>query len=282
MIIVGMKGGLGNQMFEYALAYKIRKMGKEVYLDNYLFEHGIEKRPFELDLFPNIEYKISTEVLNEKLRGKYESLIQKSLRMLNIRPKYYREVFHGYKKKVLTWDNKYIDGYWQTEKYIQDIREDILNVFSFPELQGEKNIDIAKRIVEGNSVSIHVRRGDYMNNIARYGNLGEGQYYDDAIRYIESTVENPMFYVFSDDVEWAEKRFNKSNYTVVDNKNTGKFSYVDMQLMSCCKHNIIANSSFSWWAAWLNRNENKVVVAPSAWERNKKVKDIYCKEWKVI
>lgn len=282
MIIVGMKGGLGNQMFEYALAYKSKKMGKEVYLDKYLYEHGIEKRIFELDVFPNIKYDVSNETMNKKLRGEYESTIQKILRMLNIRPKYYREIFHGYKQKILTWNNKYLDGYWQTEKYFQDIREDILKEFCFPELQGKENIEIAQQIKESNSVSIHIRRGDYMNNSARYGNLGESNYYQEAVLYIERKVENPIFYVFSDDIEWAKKKFIEPNYIVVDNNNKGQFGYVDMQLMSWCKHNIIANSSYSWWAAWLNHNKEKIVIAPSAWERNKKVKDIYCKGWIII
>jgi hypothetical protein len=130
-----------------------------------------------------------------------------------------------------------------------------------------------KKIENNNSVSIHVRRGDFFKNkkrIQRYGNICTNSYYKKAINIIKHKINDPIFLVFSDDIDWAKQNFTGSNFIFVD-WNKGKSSYRDMHLMSLCKHNIIANSTFSWWGSWLNNNENKVVISPS--KMNNKHKD---------
>lgn len=138
----------------------------------------------------------------------------------------------------------------------------------------EKNQKILEKITQTNSVSIHVRRGDYYNNESAFkihGNITTKKYYENALEFIKEKVKNPVFFVFSDEFEWVKKNlYFFSNYGEVHiiDWNKGFDSYIDLQLMSNCKHNIIANSSFSWWAAWLNKNKNKIVISPKKWVNN--------------
>lgn len=282
MIIIGLRGGLGNQMFQYALFCKLESLGIDAYIDRSYYEMGMEKRRYELDVFPNVQYKVSTEAMNVKLRGEFKSFIEKVRRKFKLRKEYFRERVPGYYPQIYTWDNMYLDGYWQSEKYFKDIKEDILSKFEFPELQGEKNIEVAEKIKNTNAVSVHIRRGDFLKNKSKYGNIWEDGYYKKAIECVENQLENPVFYFFSDDMEWVRGNYKGSNFVYVDNKNSGETGYVDMQLMSMCKHNIIANSSYSWWAAWLNQNDKKIVIAPSFWDNDMVTNDVYCDGWKVV
>ena len=155
----------------------------------------------------------------------------------------------------------YLDGYWQNEKYFLEIREDILKDFTPREsntLEVEKYLE---QINSTNSISIHVRRGDY----AKHPEIGilDISYYQDAVNYINDRVESPTFYIFSNDLKWCEENFNFINTKVFVNKTKSEIE--DMILMKSCQHNIIANSSFSWWSAWLNINAKKIIVAPKKW-----------------
>ncbi|HIP25044.1 MAG TPA: alpha-1,2-fucosyltransferase, partial [Archaeoglobus profundus] len=152
-------------------------------------------------------------------------------------------------------------GYWQTEKYFSDIRTDILKDFTVKEKNTEIVDNYLKQINNSNSVSIHVRRGDYLN----HPDIGvlDISYYKNAIEYIYNKVENPTFYIFSNDISWCEK-----NLDFIDDKiiiNNTKSEIEDISLMKNCKYNIIANSSFSWWSAWLNINPSKIIIAPKIW-----------------
>lgn len=138
----------------------------------------------------------------------------------------------------------------------------------FPKLD-PYNLELAKLITAKESVSLHIRRGDYLtaeNSI--FQNICTPTYYKNAVSYMNSNVVNPYYFIFSNDIEWCKNNLNLDNITFVD-WNIGVNSYKDMQLMSLCKHNIIANSSFSWWGAWLNNNPNKVVCVPKRWYNNK-------------
>lgn len=280
-IIICLKGGLGNQMFQYALYYKFKKLGKNVFLDLSLYRSKIEKRKYELGIFRNIVFDEATENECQCMRGGYKNVIDIILRKFDLKKYYYREREGKFIGEIYDKNRIYLDGYWQNEKYFQDIRQDLLLQFQFPPLQHMENINVAKAIQETNSVSVHVRRGDYLNNKKTYGCLYQTDYYRNAIKYICDRIENAVFFVFSDDVEWTKKYFKGCQFVIVD-FNRENQSYIDMQLMSLCKHNIIANSSFSWWAAWLNQFRDKIVIAPKFWTINKNIPDIVCDEWIVL
>lgn len=167
-------------------------------------------------------------------------------------------------------DSCYYNGYWCNERYFSDIKDEIRKVFSFKRHLNEYNQNVKNIIENSNSVSIHVRRGNYLL-FDEYKNICERPYYANAIKYIKNHVENPHFFVFSNDMQWCKDNLGDllDNYTFVDN-NDPQNNYVDMQLMACCKHSIIAHSTFSWWGAWLNQNLNKIVIAPSTWNNNYK------------
>ena len=160
----------------------------------------------------------------------------------------------------------YLEGYWQSEKYFREYRDELLEDFTFRTAPIGSNLATKKQIEESQSVAIHVRRGDYVSNPgtnAHHGALAL-PYYEPAIRYLSERVRDPLFFVFSDDIGWAREHLGPlARCVFVDhNKNAGS---EDLRLMSACKHQIIANSSFSWWAAWLNKNPSKLVVTPRNW-----------------
>lgn len=280
MIIICVKGGLGNQMFQYALYYKMKKLGKDVYLDLSMYDEGIEKRQFGLTVFPNVEYIKSTKTMNKIFVGKHNDFLELVLRKFALKKNYFRDGILEYCEDIFMKDNIYLDGFWQSEKYFKDIKEEVQNEFVFPKLLEEEGISFEKMIKNENSVSVHIRRGDYLKNKSMYGDLSGGEYYTKAIDYMEKYLDNPVFFFFSDDIEWVKKEYTGDRRIFVDDWN--KDEHVDMQLMSMCKHNIIANSSYSWWGAWLNNNQEKIVIAPSFWNGKSRGKNIYCDEWIVI
>jgi hypothetical protein len=179
-----------------------------------------------------------------------------------------------------------VHGYFQTELYFIAYRDVILQDFRIKEQLSQNSIQYADVIMNVNSVSLHVRRGDYITNIKTNQTHGtcRPEYYKNAIKYILSEIKVPHFFVFSDDLEWVkEQNWLKNLQVTFVNGNTGLKSYEDMVLMALCKHNIIANSSFSWWGAWLNDNVNKIVVAPRKWfinsKKNSQIKNLLPIEW---
>ncbi len=171
-----------------------------------------------------------------------------------------------YNAELLFKPRKYIKGFWQDERYFNAIRQRVIEVFKFRDID-ECNLAVAEELKNCNSVSLHIRRGDYIT----YGfPIVDVEYYKRAIEYVSDRILNPVFYVFSDDCCAAESLMRNIGvgYILITH-NKGNDSYKDMYLMSQCQHNIIANSSFSWWGAWLNQNKDRIVVAPRNWdERN--------------
>jgi len=289
--IVKLNGGLGNQMFQYALAYALSKcFGTKVILDFRWFEAvkshvNVTPRSFELDVF-NIEYEMATkEDLEQVVYTRNNSLIKnilwKVFKVKNCKPP--RNVFlqkngSDFDRNVFTSnDYFYYDGYFQNEKYFKNVREDLLKGFSSNIPLDDKNKAFLDKILDTNSVSIHVRRGDYvtLECAKKFHGTCPLEYYENAIKYIEKRVKNPHFFLFSDDIEWVIQNLKLEHpFTVVD-FNQGK-GWLDMNLIKHCKHNIIANSSFSWWGAWLNENLDKIIVAPKRWnaENFKKIDTI--------
>ena len=161
----------------------------------------------------------------------------------------------------------YYDGYWQHEEYFRDIREELLSLFRFPELTGEQNLHCRQRIGDTGSCSIHIRRGDYLTDPLRRGTTGL-DYTNRAIKRMKELADPECWCVFSDDIEWAKEHLSKllPKATIIYSEwNQGEKSVHDMHLMSLCQHNIIANSSFSWWGAWLSTRTAKVIIAPNNW-----------------
>ena len=177
-------------------------------------------------------------------------------------------------------DSVYYDGYWQNEGNFKQIREKILQSFTFPEILDEKNIQLTNRLKNSKAVSCHVRRGDYLKEPEMC--VCTPQYYVRAITEMNQRVNPDLYVVFSDDIPWCRENLMGligNREVVFVDWNRKENSFRDMQLMSLCKHNIIANSSFSWWGAWLNQNESKVVIAPSVWMNKPIVNDPICENW---
>ena len=176
----------------------------------------------------------------------------------------------------------YLAGYWQSEKYFSFIEEKIKAEFTFKIEIDDINKKYLEEMNKVESISLHVRRGDYLSSPSL--NVCTEKYYENAITYFRERIENPIFFVFSNDIEWCRQNINGKDIKYI-NVNKGERSYNDMRLMSACKHNIIANSSFSWWGAWLNSNAQKIIVAPNKWINNSKnvsESDIIPEKWKKI
>lgn len=292
--IVKLVGGLGNQMFQYAFAYALAKsFGTNITLDMTWFEavknhENVTPRAFELDVF-NINYEIATKEDLQKVvptprRSKFQKFLWEVFKIKKYKPAgntYIQYASYDYDKNLFVYpEYLYYDGYFQNEKYFKHIRNELLQGFHSNIALDEKNQHTLNKILEENSVSIHVRRGDYVTLECAKDFHGTCplEYYQKAIEYISKRIKNPHFFLFSDDIEWTIKNLKIEHpFTVVDfNQSKG---WLDLNLMKSCKHNILANSSFSWWGAWLNENPNKIVIAPKKWTTKKTKGSIMPREW---
>lgn len=283
MATVILNGGLGNQLFQYSFGRKIaHKTNSELKLDITSYQSN-KDRDYKLDVF-NIN-----AVEKEKYSVIFESKIINKIRITldKLRPlkkkRYYREKSFTYDKNIeeLKSSDIYLDGYWQSYKYFQDIEEIIREELTLKNNISEKYKSILEQINNTNSVSMHFRRTDYIDSkhSSIYYSL-QDEYYQNAIQYINQKIENPTFFIFSDDIEWVKNNTNLPSSSIFVSQKEVK-DYEEMILMSKCKHNIIANSSFSWWGAWLNNTPNKIVVAPKKWFKDEKklTKDLIPNSW---
>lgn len=277
MLIIEVSGGLGNQMFQYALYTKLKEMGKDVRLDLSIYKNEHSVRKFELDIF-QVDYQEAT--VKEIRKYKKPDLLKKMF-PLKLKEKIYTENLDaGYQPIIFSLEDIYLSGYWQCEQYFEDIRELLLKKFSFPSAKSIINGELYSKIKSFQSVSIHVRRGDYLTeqNARVYGNICTLQYYRNAISYMKKEIKDAVFFLFTNDIDWVKKHIYEENMIIVD-CNNGNRDYLDMFYMSQCRHNIIANSSFSWWGAWLNQNEDKIVISPEKWFQNHEVASQVCKSF---
>ena len=278
VIIVNLKGGLGNQMFQYALGYTLSKIKKvPLAFDLRLMEeHKIKPSPrnvprdFDLDIFGIKKDVVSKKDLIKTLQfsnsyrlRKYISIILDKLNLFVFFEKkriFYKRVFNN------NFKNIYLDGLWQSEKYFKDYREEILRIFNFDKInKKEKNINFLKKIDVSKSICLNVRRTDFINNPEH--NVVNVDYYKNAILKFQNILGNNFkIYVFSDDLEWCKKnlRFiNSMNF--VEHEFAGYKFYDYLYLMSCFKNFIIPNSSFGWWACWLSKYKDKIIMTPERW-----------------
>lgn len=292
MIIVKLIGGLGNQMFQYAFAKHLSvKHGVELKLDvtslnNKSLGGDFTIRDLGLNHFNTKPVFANDAELKVYSKSKFSKILD--LIYLNLPFKlnklYVREPFFSfYKKAMKAPEDCYIDGYWQSENYFKDIRKELLNDFALISEVSVETKKLAEKIKSEQSVSIHVRRGDYIS-IAENQNIYSicnEDYYLAAMNKIAAVNNDVIFYVFSDEPEWFKASVHSKYNVHFVTHNSGSNSYQDLYLMNLCKHNIIANSSFSWWGAWLNMNAEKIVIAPKSWFKNnsKDTRDLIPKSW---
>ena len=286
MIIVQLTGGLGNQMFQYALGRSLAHHHNSLLKMDITYYNSqgpnVIPRTYELDCF-NINQSFASREEISFIKNQKSGWLQKTLGKIS--PTYlsvYKEKNNSYNIKVFsTSNNIYLKGYWQNEKYFKNIETLIREEYAFKHSLSPKAKSLLKEIETGSSVSIHIRRTDYIGKAVE--KVCSKEYYNKAIQHIAGQIDNIQLYIFSDDIDWAKSNLEFSHPTTfVDKYYTENISWIDMQLMSKCKHCIIANSTFSWWAAWLNNNPDKIVVAPNEWNFKKDIKEIIPSEWITI
>lgn len=314
MVIIQLAGGLGNQMFQYALYLKLKSLGKEVKIDDISgFAEDVQRIPA---LAPfGIAYERPTK---KELRQMLDSSLlpwhRVRRKLFGRHKKSYFEEGKLFIPEVLTWDDIYLEGYWQTEKYFREVKGQVLRAYDTDRLiaclrqagvwNGEKMTgqeqaqrSPEKYLEEINntcSVSVHIRGGDYLTpeNQALFGDICTGAYYIEGIRQMRVRYPGCRFFLFTNDRAWAARQLAEdgrsdsvtvsnpaqdilSDVTWVDLPKTDGIDYAEFVLMSRCKHHILANSSFSWWASYLNKNPGKTVFAPDHWLNDVDCGDIY-------
>lgn len=290
-MVINIIGGLGNQMFQYAFGYAMaKKNNEELKLDISGFD-TYDLHDFGLKLYnikknqilkSNIKYKFLLSVIGYRNTVFLSKVFRKLyISTLKITKLYYQE------KKTFTFDENvfyartgsYFSGYWQNEKYFKDCRKDLLDIFQLKKIHLKTKV-YKNKIIKNESVSLHVRRGDYLN----INEVCDIEYYHKAILLFRG--EHVHFFIFSDDIEWVKNNLNFIDHKTIIELEKDIPDHEEMYLMSLCKHNIISNSSFSWWGAWLNKNDKKRVVAPKKWLTNKDCQNdaqgIYCEGWTKI
>ncbi len=293
MVIVRLKGGLGNQMFQYAMARRIAYKNRvPLKLDITWFNNtkNDTSRVYELKHLQIVEDFASEDEIGGFVKNKgldsYVSKITSRFLPLSWRT-YIRERKFSFDPDILRLPgNVYLDGVWGTEKYFMDIKEIIQHEFALRNPSNEVNKKMGQLIESVASVAVHVRRGDYVSNpiTNRYHGVCSLEYYDRAVAEIAKMVKEPHFFIFSDDLDWVRNNLKFGFPAIYLNHNSGDQGHEDMKLMSLCRHNIIANSTFSWWGAWLNKNPDKLVYAPAKWFNTKKLdtKDLLPISWKKL
>ena len=279
MKIVKVIGGLGNQMFQFALYKALQKQHPEdrVLLDLHTFNGYHKHRGFEIGKVFGADYDEASYLEVARLAYPYPNFLLWRIgsRILPVRSTMLKEKANfAYEPYVLTSQgNIYYDGYWQHEAYFKNIREDLLRVFAFPDFEDEQNHRTARQAASAGSCSIHVRRGDYLTDPLRKGTTGSG-YVLRAIKRMQEMAQPDNWLVFSDDIAWCQEQLSvaiEQDKTTYVDWNSGDRSINDMHLMALCRHHVIANSSFSWWGAWLSKHQDGVTIAPERWMNMKDV-----------
>jgi len=273
--IVILRGGLGNQMFGYAFYLTLKQRYRFSFVGIDPIHCFLVHNGFELpDIFSNIHHKKSFKFYRriQKLYSEY-STKKLFMKVMEESPGKFLSTFANTNYFFTVYD-----GFWQTEKYFENIRSNINFAFQFNKTKLNFKTEVLCTILEKeNGVSIHIRRGDYVD-ASEFDGICNLNYYKNALEKIEKLVKDPKYYIFTDDKVWVSDNISLCQYQLIDwNNNTE--SWQDMYLMTKCKHNIIANSSFSWWGAWLNNNEEKIVIAPSKWFKTLSAEDITPESW---
>lgn len=267
--IVRMSAGLANRMLQYTFYLYLKKQGKEVYLDNKYKATKWKMEDINWErIFPYAKITQASNSLIFKYGGGYNWFDKFRRHYLKFSSKVWiapnatmipaNEILSKY---------RYLIGVYQDASIAEYVKEDILKTLRFSEFEeNSQNAKLAIKMKSEESVAIHIRKGkDYLSRIDFQGTCPI-EYYYKAIQIIKSKVKNPIFYVFTDNTDWVKENLRGIDYILVNgNPTSGWGNHFDLQLMSCCKHNIIANSTYSWWGAFLNSNPNKIVIDPLYW-----------------
>lgn len=289
MNIVQIHSGLGNQMFQYAFFLALRKQQQETKIDTSIYAHRPSHNGYELERIFNIHPPHATNEERNKLADVSKDIWSVIRRKIGIHRYTNGTLFvepdpaNGWTEEALKQDNCYMQGYWQSERYFMEIAEEVKQAFTFPSLPKEIQ-SLANDITKNpNSVSVHIRRGDYLKTrrVDDYS-VCSRTYYQKSLAYIQAQIAEPTYYVFSDEPEWGKKQGLFPANTIYVDGHIGQQAYLDMQLMSLCRHHIIANSSFSWWGAWLGQYDRSITIAPKKWFRYRLRPDIIPSNWNRI
>lgn len=303
MVIIQLAGGLGNQMFQYALYLQLQSLGKTVKIDD--VSGFVQDRQRDPALAPfGITYERATAKELEKMLDASMLLRERIRRKLRGRnKKAYFEADKRYKPEILTWDDIYLEGYWQSENYFRTVEDQVRaaydtdRLWQYLQARGRKSMKAwLDRIRATESVGVHIRRGDYLlpKNQELFGGICTEAYYRTAMERMLAEHPDCVFYLFTNDKQWAQKWICGDAQGVRDGAKTDAVAarvkivdmpdlpadgmerdYAEFVLMSRCRHNILANSSFSWWASYLNANADKTVLAPERWLNGWDCADFY-------
>ncbi len=288
MIIVKIWGGLGNQMFQYAFGRALAlRNGTEFKMDIDFYrtvdpEKGHVFRTYDLDIL-NVKEVFATQKESSRLSRRFQNefLEKVANKIVGHKKSYIREPHFHFSSIVYNApDNRYFSGYWQTERYFKEIEPLIRSEFTFKEAMGAKQQELLEKIKNSNSVCVNVRRGDFLTN-ANLGFQG-ADYFQRAQPIVQERVKDPTYFVFSDEVDWCEANLRFDGpVNFVSHDFAGRKFQDYLRLMAGCKHYIIPNSSFAWWAVWFNQSNDKLVIAPKVWFRDTSLntKDLLPADW---
>lgn len=277
-LIVAFSHGLGNQMFQYALYRIFEKQGKRVRADLSAYIKP-DMRPFELEgVFPNIVLKYYTPQ-EKDIWLKYGG----DKVYIETAPR--GEKMEAYKSSLLEMEAGYVEGFHCSYKYAEMIRIELLKDFEFPYWKIKELVELKGFLDKKKVVGIHIRRGDFLESryVREIGGVCDIEYYRRALDFMKSRYNDLFFCFFSNDMEWVKKTFHEENAIYIEEGMFHNYcDWYDLYLMSICKHNVIPNSTFGWWGAWLNQNSDKVVIAPKRWRNRWNTNDWCPPEWVLI
>lgn len=289
MIVVRLIGGLGNQLFQYAAARRLAYVNNtNLKLDISDFQ-SYAIRSYSLNHFKIIEdFATSDEIAcfrRQKYVRRYLGFLRRGHDPTDPR-KILEPHFHFYPEILSLAGNVYLEGYWQSEKYFEDIQSIVREEFTIKTKLDAITVELGQRISNLTSVSLHIRRCDYVNDprTRQFHGICDLDYYHRAVEMLSRHVQDVHFFIFSDDPKWAESNLRLKNPSTLVTHNGPDKHYADLYLISQCQHHIIANSTFSWWGAWLSCNASKLVIAPAKWFTDSQINtvDLFPKNWITI
>jgi hypothetical protein len=289
MIILKLQGGLGNQLFQYATGRALSiELNTILKLDLSFYNNNEFSKVYRLNEF-NLPFEIANKQEIDQIRNQdHVPLIFRILNKTGVKVSPYFKRSHLIEKEILKLYNPdikkgidyYIDGWLGDEAYFKMHEKQIRKDLRSDDLLNNESKIVLDKIVNSNSVAIHIRRGDYLTN-SFFANLSQ-EYYSRSISFISKEISHPAFFFFSDDIKWVKENISVNEKHIFVEHNSAaatKWNTIgeinDLLLMSYCNHQIIANSTFSWWGAWLNSNPDKVVIAPRKWFDNAKAQSDY-------
>ncbi|MFL2832352.1 MAG: alpha-1,2-fucosyltransferase [Coraliomargaritaceae bacterium] len=273
--MVRISGGLGNQMFQYAFASALQNRGNQVYMHWHPHRSKSEHNGFELDRVFQIQLSDAIPLVSQSLLSRWQTWrLRKTVRTREVHELQFQAHF-------LETQKGYLDGYWQTEQYFKSIHDKIRADFEFKPLSGAQNLELQQQLTQSEACSIHIRRGDYVGH-PELGDICDKAYYSNALKELDARHPHCPLVVFSDDIEFSKDLLKRRPRVQFCDWNRGRNNWMDMALMSYCTHHIIANSSFSWWGAWLERSRG-ITLAPTVWSSKFKLQTVVCsKEWLLV